>query len=98
VSRYAKLVCEECRVQLWLGKAVFAEGGEVRTFHAGAESKPPMWQREPYNQVVWKLFALHARHTLRVVIEGDAAYDAAAEFAEIGGEGASGISFERFLR
>jgi hypothetical protein len=98
MNRYADLVCIECKVKLWLGKAIFREDGRIAYFKVGGPQDPPNSQRPELNRSVWKMFADHAGHQLRVVVEDspDAGLLENGNFVRIGGPRAA-ISFEKYL-
>ncbi len=92
MSRYAWLICEECKICLWLGKALF-EGDRLDQFKIGADPLPNP-ENALLNRVVWKIFADHAGHPLRVAV--DPAFDA-GPWREIGGDEEGDISVEEYL-
>ncbi len=94
MSRSANFACMDCKVSFPLGKTIFRKDGSVNYFHLGSREEPPNWQRPELNQVIWKMFADHARHDLRVAVEGSDEYKQTAEFAMIGGD----ISEEDYLK
>ena len=98
MSRYARLACMDCQVYVFLGKAIFREGENVNYFHIGEAEEPLNWQRSELNQVIWKMFADHARHDLRVAVEGSDEYKQTAEFVMIGGTARGDISEEDYLK
>lgn len=99
MSRYANFACIDCKVKLWLGKAIFREDDTIDYFKIGSEEDPPNSQRPELNRTIWKMFADHAGHQLRVVVEGDPDEDLLDDddFVEIGGHG-SAISFDQYLK
>jgi hypothetical protein len=98
MSRYASLACIDCKISLFLGKAIFRKDGSVNYFHIGEAEEPLNWQRPELNQIIWKMFAEHARHNLRVMVEGDDDYEELADFNKIGGSRIGDTSEEEYLR
>ena len=99
MSRYAWFACTDCKVMLWLGKAVFHDSDErINFFHIGPSEEPPNAARTVLNRVLWKMHADHARHTLRVVADQDPAYPSLEEYVEIGGDEERDIDFEAYLK
>lgn len=98
MSQYARFGCMDCKVMVWLGKTIFTPTDAVSYFHIGGSARPPNWQQPELNRVIWKMLADHARHNLRVVIEGDPEYDSMLEhFLEIGGGDEQDITVEQYL-
>jgi hypothetical protein len=97
MSRYANLACLECKVMVWLGKAIFADNGRINYFKIGGPEDPPNSKRTTLNRVIWKMLADHAGHPLRVVVEGDPEYPLLGEFVEIGGSETGDIDFDSYL-
>ena len=100
MSRYAKLVCRQCQVQLWLGKAIFRTDSDQPTcFQIGDPNVHRLNSENPVlNKVLWKMLADHARHPLQVLVEGDPDHDATDGFVEIGGDEFKDIPFEQYLQ
>lgn len=73
MSIYGDLVCTDCKVIFWLGKAVFLDDpGEekvVSHFHVGGKTESPNWAREELNQALWKFLEEHKGHSLRVLFD-----------------------------
>lgn len=97
MSIYADLVCTRCNIRLWLGKAIH-HSHELAYFHIGSADQPPNWAREELNAVLWKMLANHARHPLKVIIEGDHDDEPFEEVLEIGGGEPNDVSFTEYLR
>lgn len=104
MGRYAYFMCSDCKVGIWLGKAVFHTSGEkrdkVKYYHIGQEDEPFNWERDGLNRVIWKMLADHAEHNLRVVVEYGPLYtdDVFDDFTKIGGDEIGDISFAEYLR
>jgi|JI61114C2RNA_FD_contig_81_483399_length_2546_multi_2_in_0_out_0_2 hypothetical protein len=98
MSKYGTLVCKECKVSLWLGKSVRASEDSDKISYFIRGSEPSNSRNETLNRALWKMLAEHARHPLRVVIEGDDDYEESAEYAEIGGDLPNSIPFKEFLK
>ena len=101
MSRYAVLVCSDCKVQLWLGKAIFEDGPEQPSrFQIGGstgDGESLNSENRILNKVLWKMLADHAGHSIRVLVEGKADYGTHYEYVEIGGDTKRDISFEEYL-
>ncbi|MFI9402735.1 hypothetical protein [Nocardia sp. NPDC052316] len=97
MSIYADLVCTQCDVRLWLGKVIHHGDANPIYFHAGPADEAPNWARDELNAVLWKLLAEHARHPLRVVVEGDADGPPTDASVELGGDRGVDISFGDYL-
>ncbi|HZO73515.1 MAG TPA: hypothetical protein VFB60_15045 [Ktedonobacteraceae bacterium] len=100
MSRYADFACIDCKVGLWLGKAILRDDGRVNYFKIGAEEDPPNSQRPELNRVLWKMLADHANHNLRVFVEGEPGEELLEDpaFVEIGGDEIGDLSFEDYLK
>jgi hypothetical protein len=100
MSRYADLVCIDCKVSLWLGKAIFREDNSINYFKIGDQEDPPNSQRLELNRAIWKMLADHAGHNLRVIVEGEPDEDILEDdaFVEIGGDTINDISFDEYLK
>ena len=70
-NRHANFACLDCKISLSLGKAIFRPDGSVNYFHIGKAEDPLNWQRSELNQIIWKMFADHVSHNLRVMIGED---------------------------
>lgn len=92
MSRYAWLTCYDCKVMVWLGKAGIAEGSIKAIQPAGKEQ-----ENDTLNRVIWKMFADHAGHTLRVVTDLDTEYQSLGQYTEIGGDEYGDIDIETYL-
>lgn len=72
MSVYGYLVCTQCRVCLWLGRAYWHDvlSGDRRVSHYGQGGRDhgPPW-RNVENRVLWKFLADHAGHSLRPMPE-----------------------------
>lgn len=101
MSIYGQLVCLDCRLEFWLGKAVFRihEGRKiVDYFHIGDPSDPPNWKREELNRVIWKMLADHIGHNLRVLFDYELAeQEDGIPFRVIGGDSIDDISIDDYL-
>jgi hypothetical protein len=100
MSRYADFACIDCKVKLWLGKAIFCEDGSINYFKIGEQEDPPNSQRPELTRTIWKMFADHAGHNLRVIVEGEPDEDILEDeaFVEIGGDTIHDISFAEHLK
>jgi hypothetical protein len=99
MSRYAWLACTDCKVMLWLGKAVCSDqNNRISFFHIGTAEEPPNSARPELNRALWKLLADHTQHTFRVVTDQDPEYKALEEYVEIGSDEDRDMAFETFLK
>lgn len=71
MSRYAYLVCEDCRIAVFLGKIVEPGGPESRFFHIGSAEQPRNSGNLVLSKVVMKFLAEHMGHSIRSVPEED---------------------------
>jgi hypothetical protein len=97
MSIYAALVCTQCNASLWLGKVIHDDHQPIY-FHIGSSDDPPHWARPELNAVLWKMLADHARHPLKVIVEGDPDYELAHDTVELGGDTIEDISFAAYLK
>lgn len=98
MSRYAYLVCKECRHVLWLGKAVY-DGTRLDFFAVGQIGAEPNAKNAELCAVVWKFLAEHASHELKVTVEGDSDFDHwLDQSVDIGGDGVDDVSFPNYLK
>lgn len=98
MSRYARLVCEDSREYIFLGKAIgSADGADVRGFWIGALDPVKPFESELYNRVLWTFLARNARRNLRVVLDYQDDFEVWHGFREIGGDDHGDISFEEYL-
>ena len=102
MSRYAYLICPECRRILCLGKAIWAIPNHQRAspthFHIGDSNQPPNWHRRELNQTVWKFLADHAGREIRVIMSKDLdELEDLEKYAEIGGDTLSDLSVAEYL-
>lgn len=95
MSRYAWLVCEDCKVMVWLGKAAI-KGDRVDYIHPAGIAQDD--ERQTLNCVIWKMFADHAGHTLRVVTDQSPDYASLDDYVEIGGDEDGDISMTTYLK
>ena len=101
MSVYGYLCCTDCKVSLWLGKAINWPADDVglKSFARGDAPQGLNWKWDTLNRVLWKMLAEHTGHNIRVVLEQDfnelLCKDA---YTDIGGDGEQGISFEDYLR
>jgi hypothetical protein len=95
MSVYGYLACEQCRIYMWLGKALRREDDSVLKFHVGDEHEPPNSEKTIRTKALWKMLADHTGHPLRVLLEHelDALLDTKDDAREIGGE----IPFDEYL-
>lgn len=92
MGRYAWLTCSDCMVMVWLGKARIV-GERVQAIRpVGTEQ-----ENDVLNRVIWKMFADHAGHILRVVTDLDAEYPFLGDYAEIGGDEYGDVDVETCL-
>lgn len=100
MSVYGYLCCTDCKVSLWLGKAISWRDDDVgpKSFARGDAPEGLNWKWDILNQVLWKMLAEHTGHTIRVVLEHEFEEllnkDA---YTDIGGDGDDGVSFEEYL-
>ncbi|APR87441.1 hypothetical protein A7982_12790 [Minicystis rosea] len=98
MSRYGHLACSECRTHLWLGKAVWTEDDKVSSFHRALGDCPSNAEQAALTRSLWKFLADHAGHPLRVLVEGEAGYEAIDDaWVEIGGDATNDVPFDRYL-
>jgi hypothetical protein len=100
MSRYTEFACLDCKVYLFIGKAVVQGGtNAIWCFARGGIESPPNSQQPELTRSLWKMLADHAGHNLRVVVEGSPDEDLVTEdFVEIGGDRNTDISFEEYLK
>ena len=92
MSRYAWLTCYDCKIMVWLGKAGIADE-HVKVIQPAGKDQ----ENDALNRVIWKMFADHAGHTLRVVTDLDTEYQSLGEYVEIGGDEYGDIDVETYL-
>ncbi|MGW2661383.1 hypothetical protein ACWCW7_10505 [Nocardia tengchongensis] len=97
MSVYTDLVCTQCDVRLWLGKTIH-DGHQPIYYHRGSAEDPPNWAIGELNAVLWKMLADHARHPLKVIVEGDSDYNPDSDATELGGVSDLDVSFTDYLR
>jgi hypothetical protein len=107
MGRYADLVCTQCDVRLWLGKAVWdhepdqcdeeVDFCQPAWFHRG-DADRPHWARNELNAVLWKMLADHSGHPLKVIVDGDLDDRSSDETVEVGGDTFQDISFTEYLK
>lgn len=99
MSIYCDLLCEDCKVGFWLGKAVFADQKSVKYFHRVNKTNLRNWEQVVLNQALWKFLADHKGHNLRVLadyeIEQLIEEDCLQDYTNI--EGSVGNSFTEYL-
>ncbi len=98
VARSAYFACTDCKVRVWIGKAVPSD--IVLYFNAFGKDLRN-WQAPELNRVIWKMFADHAGHHLRVLLEWTPEYEAFIEEDNVligGDEPGQDISFEDYLK
>ena len=101
MSVYAYFCCTDCKVCLWLGKAINwgDDGTGPKTFSIGNPPDNVNWKSETLNRVLWKLLAEHCGHSIRVVLEHDFTLLLETDnYQEIGGDSDADIRFEDYLR
>ncbi len=98
MSRYARLVCDDCGLMLWLGKIVQLPTGHGHFFHTGGDLAPPNSKKTELNRALWKMLATCGPHGLRVVDDQDLPYGKLDTYIEIGGDGKTDIPFEIYLK
>ncbi len=94
MSRYAWLACTDCKTMVWLGKAVINQQ-HIEYIHPGGTASEA--EKHTLNRVIWKMFADHAGHTLRVITDQDAEYNFFGEYSEIGGDEYGDVDFDTYL-
>jgi hypothetical protein len=102
LSESGYLVCNDCRVYIWLGKAVKDEDSRVVYFKVGAAE--PNWQQPGLTRAVWKFLADHVGHHLESAREYSDRYDEMVvddppdgSYVEIGDLSTNGPTFEKYL-
>lgn len=99
MSRYGHFACFDCRIGIWLGKAVFdANNDHVSYFHISDPLASRNWQRQTLSKVIWKFLADHAGHRLHVVVEGEPLDREFEDFVIIGQDTIGFPTFEEYLR
>ncbi len=101
MSVYGYLCCTDCKLSLWLGKAINWRDVDVgsKSFARGDAPEGLNWKWEILNQALWKMLAEHTGHSIRVVLEHD--FEKLVDkdaFQEIGGDKADDVTFEDYLR
>jgi hypothetical protein len=101
VSIYGWFACRDCKVKVWLGKALRENDNDqptrfqIRDTHTG----DPLNSENPIlNKVIWKMLADHATHSIGVFVEGYNDDDAIYEYKDIGGDEIGDITFEEYLK
>jgi hypothetical protein len=98
MSIYGWFGCMDCKVILCLGKVLHHDYQPIY-YHLITEEGTKNSQQGQLNRVIWKMLADHARHNLRVVIEGDPEHDEVLDTSiEIGGEEINDMSFDEYLK
>lgn len=71
MSIYSFLVCTDCRVSLWLGKAVFSSLAKekVASLHVGPADNPPNHLNPPLSKALWTMLADHHGHRLQTMFD-----------------------------
>jgi hypothetical protein len=102
LSEYGYLLCVDCRVYIWLGKAIKDDAGDIVYFKVGAAE--PNWQQPGLARSVWKFLAEHVGHRLEPVREFSKRYDQMVAddppeggYVEIGDWSNTGPTFEEYL-
>jgi hypothetical protein len=98
MSVYGYFCCTDCKVFLWLGKAINWQDDDVgpKSFAIGEGIN---WKSEELNRVLWKMLAEHTGHAIRIVLEHE--FEKllnTADYREIGGDSDMDIRFEDYLR
>src|SRR5262245_48209723 len=96
MARYGYLICEDCKVYLWLGKAI-SNADRVQYFHIGGSQRFTNIDRPIMNKVLWKMLADHTSHTLRVKVAYEFAVEVGTGYSEIGGEGPGDTPFDTYV-
>jgi len=100
MSQYAFLVCDSCRVRMFLGKAVHhadvPDSERIDYFWRG-DARPTNALDPVLSRTLWKILADHGPHGLLVVVEGTEGYAAAADYTTIGGDEITDVPFEQYL-
>ncbi|HYU14560.1 MAG TPA: hypothetical protein VEL05_00745 [Candidatus Acidoferrum sp.] len=97
MSRYGYIACHDCKIDIWLGKALFANGRPV-AFHVGQETDPPNSRNELLTRALWKFLAEHAGHHVSILVEGTPGFEALADYGEIGGDVEGDVSLADYVR
>ena len=102
VSEYGYLLCVDCRVHIWLGKAIKNDDDQIVYFAVGA--KEPNWRQSGLTRSVWKFLADHVGHHLESVREFSERYNQMVEddppegpYVEIGDSSLTGPTFDEYL-
>ena len=101
MSVYGYLCCTDCKVCLWLGKAINWRDDCVgpKSFARGDAPEGLNWKWEKLNRVLWKMLAEHTGHTIRVVLEHEFEELLGSDtFQDIGGDSSKDVTFEEYLR
>ncbi|BCY15511.1 hypothetical protein [Actinoplanes sp. L3-i22] len=101
MSEYGYLLCVDCRVYIWLGKAI---QDDTRIIYFAVGSKEPNWRQPELAKSVWKFLADHVGHPLESVREFSQRYDQMVaddppegEYSEVGDTSHTGPTFEEYL-
>jgi hypothetical protein len=105
MSIYGYFACMDCKVILWLGKALFRNAEDVTDyrvfyFHMGEEHDPLDSEQRDLSAVLWKLLADHTDHRLCPLLDdSDEFNDLVADESayEIGGDTFKDVSFADYL-
>jgi hypothetical protein len=102
VSEYGYLLCVDCRIYIWLGKAVKDDDDRIGYFKIGTGD--PNWRQPGLARAVWKFLADHVGHRLESVREFSKRYDEMVvddppegPYVEIGDWSTTGPTFEEYL-
>jgi hypothetical protein len=100
MSIYSYFCCTDCKVSLWLGKAVFADEQKTKVsrFQIGPVGSIPNHENRLLTAALWKMLAVHHGHTIHTFFdfEYDALLDRGA-YREIGGDVGGDISIEEYV-
>ncbi len=102
MSEYGYLACVDCRVSMWLGKAVTQPDTTIDYYLIGDQARN--WQRPDVSRALWKILADHTAHQITVIAsmgeqyqDWTAGQDTNGLFTTIGGDGISDVPFDTYL-
>lgn len=100
VSIHSYFCCTDCKVSLWLGKAVFTgiDRTKVVRYHVGSAASPPNHEDKQLTMAIWKMLADHQGHGIHTYFdyEFDVLPDR-SDYREIGGDCENCIPFDAYL-
>lgn len=71
MSIYSYLCCTDCKVFLWLGKAVFSGVDKVKvvSLHVGPADSTPNYMNFPLSRALWEMLAAHHGHQIHTFFD-----------------------------